>query len=211
VLEKQAGLFWDSTASDYNSEYNAWKAQNPDRQMTPDEAVAIADKSRNWWEYVGPNAGWGNYLKNRWHKWTRWWPTDNMTGEMYDRQLRDMENRERFNRLKERNFGMHADFAGALQDAHMRDATFRVLDAQRTLSPWERERQGLTDNYADTYRTAAGDQAAISKAYKPKFYGQPKPFSGPQKATYGQDLPSSYGANKHLFYNTRYRNPLRQS
>ena len=208
VLEKQAGLFWDSTASDYNNAYNSWKAQNPGKQMTPDAALAIADKSRNWWESMKPKAGWGNYIKNRFNKWTRWWPTDKMTGEMYDRQLKDMENRETYNRLKKRNIGLHGDFAGALQDAHMRDASFRLEDARRTMSPAARQAAGLTDDYADTYRTAAGDQAVVGKAYKPQFHKAPN--AGPQKAPYGQNLPSSYGANKHLFYNTKYVNPLVQ-
>ena len=39
---------------------------------------------------------------------------------------------------------------------------------------------------------------------------KPAKSKAPPKPRYGEGLPSSYGTNKHLFYNTHYVNPLRQ-
>lgn len=207
VLSKRAGFLWDTTAGNYTDAYRDWQAKNPGKAITPDEAVALVDNSRNWWE--GDGVSFGDWAKNRWGKLTRWWPTDKMTGEMYDRQYKDMQNRARQERLARRGIALHPEVAGALQDAHMRDAGFRLEDAKRTMLPADREAAGLTDDYADTYRTTAGDSAVSGGAYKPQFHKAPG--SGPQKATYGQNLPSSYGANKHMFYRSGYLNPLDQS
>ena len=51
---------------------------------------------------------------------------------------------------------------------------------------------------------AAADQAARNK-------DKPAESKAPTKPRYGEDLPSSYGTNKHLFYNTHYVPPLRQN
>ena len=219
VLAKEAAPFWDHTAQLYQNAYDEFRQAHPERirpdgtlDIRPDEAKAIADKSQNWYDQIGPDAGWGNWIRNRWNKYV-WRHMPGVAGKdqdagYYDRELTDMENKARHDRLQRSGVALHPAVAGALQDAHMRDARFRVEDAKRWMLNSDREAAGLTDDYVDKYRTAAGDAAVAGGVYKPKYH---KPVNaGPQKATYGKDLPSSYGANKHMFYRVGYMNPLAQ-
>lgn len=217
VLAKEAGLFGDNTAQFYQDAYNEFRRAHPERiraddtlDISPDEAKALADRSQNWYDQIGPDAGWGNWISNRWHKyvWRHMPGVANRGAEYYDRELTDMENKARHDRLQQSGVALHPEVAGALQDAHMRDAQFRVEDAKRWMLNSDREAAGLTDDYADRYRTVAGDAAVTGGVYKPRYH---KPVNaGPQKATYGKNLPSSYGANKHMFYRVGYMNPLAQ-
>lgn len=214
VLAKSAGLWWDSSAQDYANNYNAWLRANPSRvrkdgtvDIRPDEATALVDKSRNWYQKLAPKAGWGGWAKNMWGRATRWLPgkSDYLTSEYYDREYNDMANRRRADWLKRYNLALHPEVAGAVQDAHVRDAGFRVQDAKHTMSKSDREAAGLTDDYANTFKTRQGDAAIGAKLYKPQF-DKPTPAS-----PYGKNLPHSYGTNSHMFYRVGYNNPLDQS
>ena len=174
VFVKNAGLFWNSMGNDYMTEYNKFRAAHPERvkpngtlDLTPDEATAMFDRSRNWYNSIGPDGGWGNWIKNRWKK----------------------------------NLALHPEVAGAIQDAHVRDANFRYQDAKAFMDPGQMEAAGIDEDYAEKYRTAAGNSAVNGGAYKAKYDTKPK---GPPKPRYGEGLPDTYGGNKKLFYRTGY-------
>lgn len=210
VLVKNAGLFWNSMGNDYMTEYNKFRAAHPERvkpngtlDLTPDEATAMFDRSRNWYNSIGPDGGWGNWIKNRWKKNVSrhmWW-NDDPGAEYYDREYNDMKNQRRLELMQSSNLALHPEVAGAIQDAHVRDANFRYQDARAFMDPGQMEAAGIDEDYAEKYRTAAGNSAVNGGAYKAKYDTKPK---GPPKPRYGEGLPDTYGGNKKLFYRTGY-------
>ena len=209
VLTKQAGLFGNTAAQNYHDNYMRWRAQNPGQQLTPDAARQLALDSRNWYEKAfSPAAGWGTWASNRAGKWTAgirsvFGASNVPTSAEYDRAYKDEVNKQ----LKpyiDTHYNLDAQAAGATQDAFVRDADFRVLDAKRTMSDLARENAGLTEDYADQYRTEGGTAAIRGGPYKPKY--DTKSTKPPEQ--YGQNLPKSYGANKSMFYRVGYTNPL---
>ena len=206
VLTKQAGA-----AQNFHDNYKEWKRKHPDQRMDPEQVREMLLKSRPWYTRAfSPNSGWGNWFSNRIGKMMRgprayFGATATPSSEAYDRALRDMENRELFDYIED-EYTLPAEVAGAIQDLFVRDAGFRVRDAKRTMSDFTRREEGLTDDYADSYRTAQGEFAIRSGYYVPKW--DKKPLEKHDEPPYGKDLPSSYGANKHLFYRVGYTNPI---
>lgn len=211
VLVKDAGLFWNTAAQNFHDNYQKWQQANPGKQLTPDEARQMGLDSRNWYDKAfSPNAGWGNYLSNRWSKhvgrhFSKLFAGDDdaslkYTPEYYDQELQDMEN-QRLKSYSDSHFSAAPEAAGAMQDAFVRDANIRYQNAKATMTPEEMEAAGIDEDYADRYRTTAGNAAIRGGAYKAKYDVKPQ---SPQKARYGEGLPDTYGGNKHLFYRTGY-------
>lgn len=218
VLSKQADwnpFWWDSAGQNYQEEMQKWLANNPNARdpvtgrinITGDQAAQIIDNSRHWWTGAGRRSM--DYLGNRIRKAFRWWPGTTMTADMYDRELEDRRNAFRNDYMKDlrSQTGVHAEVEGALQDKHVQDADFRVLDAQRTMLPSEREAAGYTPDYADRYRNIYGTGAIQSGIYKPKY---DKVRKTPYESKYGKGLPKSFGNNAGMFYTTNWANPLNQ-
>jgi len=214
VLTKEAGLFWDSAAQNMHDNYREWREKNPYAQMTPEKARELALSSRNWYSRAfSPNAGWGNWISNRFGKWTsgirRFFGGSNVPdAAAYDRELRDMENQRLDNYVSE-NMTTAPEVAGALQEGFVRDADFRVNDAKQYMSEVNRVHAGLTDDYADQYKSRAGSAAIRGGAYNPKYEGAKIKPPGPSTTpNYGKGLPDSFGSNKKMFYQVGYSNKM---
>lgn len=208
VLSKQA--MWWNTLGGAQREFiqDNPGAMNPDGSMnvSPDQAVATANRGvRHWWNLNRDGVGWGDWAGNRWNLAKTYVPTwlggsSADKRDMFRHQYKVMQNKALLDRINASGESLHPSMAGALQDAFVRDANDMYNYAKDHMSPGEMEAAGIDENYADKFRTMSGNSAIRGGAYKPLYDVQ----KGPKKPTYGEGLPSSYGANRHLFYNTGY-------
>lgn len=211
VLEKSAGLVWDSSYNDTVGAYAQWRKANPDKALTPDIARQfMRDNAYNWYNIDKDRVSTWDWAKNRigkyWNK--TWWGNDNKTSDMYDRELELMRNKGSLSRLKEwegQGKALPPELAGALQDAFHRDAQFVSNDAKKYMNHDEIEAAGYGDGLANTFNTQAGNAAINSGMYKGQFAKPNTP--APDSTQYGKNLAPQYGANKDLFYKRDYFDP----
>lgn len=218
VLGKQA-MWWNSVGGAQREflEKNP-NAKNPDGtwNITPDQAVEVANRGvTHWWN--GDGVGWGDWAGNRWDMARTYLPgflggTSADRRGMLSHQYKVMQNKALLERLRSGGLqDLDPALAGAVQDAFVRDANDMYSYAKDHMSPEEMTAADIGENYADRFRTAAGTAAIRDGKYKPTYdvgAGQPAAANagqkGPKRPAYGEGLPTSYGANKHLFYNTGY-------
>ena len=218
VLTKQADYnpFWyDSAATNFQEEKEKFIKQHPGRMrdgtlhINPDEATALVDRSRHWWDDLGARSK--TYWGNRLDKWTTGlgqrlgMSTSKKTPEQFDRELRVAQNANRRDYMnRERNNGLYFDpnITAAVEDAHVRDANYMREDAKRLYGAEGAKRLGYGENYADEFRSVHGRLASRGGStgggtYTPR-YDLPKPDK--PRPGYGVNVPNSFGAGAQNIY-----------
>ena len=210
VLGKCAGLMSDTFYNTLDEKYGDWVKSHPNQQISPRLARRMVLESLNWYDNIGPDGGFGNWVRRKWGNLSRpfreWAGSSTVPPEgAYDRAYRDDINKWLDDYLSKRT-QVNATLRAALQDEFVRDADRRVHDAATHMTRYERAARGLPDNYSDRYRRNPEAVAMmVSGKYKPKYDRKTiKPSSG-----YGQGLPKEYGANRHLFHMVGYKDLLK--
>ncbi len=217
-LSKQAGYgIIDDPRTNYWEEIDAYAKAHPERvaggrfEISPDTAARLIDNSRHWWTGAGRRSS--TYLGNRIRRAFRWLPGNNMTAEMYDRELEDSRNkfrRDYVRELMDNGNAINPEVAAAVQDKHYRDARMRMADAVRTLGPARAREAGYAPGYAESFRTRQGNAAIAAGQYKPVYdTGNPNYVpdgTPPPKSMYGgEEMRRLYGTNAGLFARNRRR------
>jgi len=211
VLVKDA-WFASSPNQNFKDLLDEWRAEHPGEKMTREAARDIVLRSRPWYyRAFRPNAGWGEYLGNRWDKimaaikstfGQRKYPT----GEQYDTLLEDRENLE-LRRFADENLILDNEVSGALQDEFVRVGKQVVKDAKKYMPEIERNQWGYDDDWPSVHRTRQGTMALRGGFFKPEYDTESVTTPEPDPPR-GKPLPDSYGDNKKLFSRIPYMDPF---